>query len=100
MLAEGPSIDGRLLLIGLIILVVVLAAMAALVILGFVLASRAARGSESARAGWVAVLIVEGLFSVASLSPVLRGRVSVYEFVFPVIVAAQVRRFVLVRRRP
>lgn len=99
MLAEAPSLDGRLLFIALVLLLAALAAMVALVVLGFTLASRAARGSPGALAWWIAILCVEGLFCVASVSPLLDGHFSVSEFEFPAIVAAQVLRFVLVRRR-
>jgi len=92
-LAETVSLDGGALLLGLVIVVLVLAALVGLVTLGFVLADKAGRGSRRALVGWVAVLVVEGLFCLASVVSLLRGELSLLQFVFPAIVACQVATF-------
>lgn len=98
MLAEAISLDGGALLVALLIALAVLAAIAGVVVLGFVLAPRAARGSTAALAGWMAVLLAEGLVCLASVAAIFRTGLSLYLLVPPAIVAAQVLRFVDARR--
>ncbi len=71
MLAETVSIDGGVLLLGLLILLAMVALWCALVVLGCRLARRAGQGSRPALAGWVVVAVVEVLPLVTDFSPVL-----------------------------
>ncbi len=99
MLAETVSLDGGALAVALVLVLLALAVFVAVVVEGFVLAPRAARGERSALAGWIAALVLEGLLWSASIPALLQGAVSLFALVIPALVAAQVAVFLSARRR-
>lgn len=98
MLAETVSFDGGELAVLLIIALLALLALIAVVVLGFVLAPKAARGSTGAFTGWVVVLVIEGLFCMWSVAALIQTELSVTVLFFPIAVAAQVALFLWARR--
>ena len=88
MLAEAISLDGRALVIILIIGLLVVAASVAVVIGGFALAPRAARREGRAMGWWVLCLCLEGLFALPAIAALISGD-SVGGLVVPLIVVGQ-----------
>ena len=72
--AEGPQIDGELLVIILVIFLLFAAAVIGLVVAGCVWAGRAGRGSKRARLGWFGVAAIEVAVMVFGLVDLARGR--------------------------
>lgn len=98
MLAETVSIDGGTLLLILVVGLLFLAMAVAIVVFGFVLAPRAARGESRALGWWVGIVALEGLYCLGSLAAVLSGDFTLGVLVPLVIVAAQVAIFLRARR--
>jgi hypothetical protein len=98
MLAETVSIDGGELLVLLVITFVLLAVAVAVVVFGFVLAPRAARGSSRAMAWWIVILVLEGLYGLGAVAAVLTGDFTLWTFTPLFIVAGQIALFVSARR--
>ena len=98
MLAEAVSLDGGALAVVLIITIVLLAAVVAVVVEGFVLAPKAARGIPRDMGGWIAALALEGLVWLGSLPALLQGAISVFAILIPALVIAQVAVFLSARR--
>lgn len=99
MLAEAVSLDGGALALVLIVSLVFLAAVVVVIVMGFVLAPKAARGLPRAMGGWIAALALEGLIWLASLPALLQGGVSVFAILVPGFVIAQVALFLSARPR-
>jgi hypothetical protein len=98
MLAETVSIDGGELLIILVVAAAVVGLAIAVVVLGFVLAPRAGRGSGSAQGWWVLILALESLFALGSVAALLAGEFSIGVLVPPAIIACQVAMFLQARK--
>lgn len=98
MLAESVSIDGGTLLLVLVLGLLLIALSVAVVVFGFVLAPRAARGSQRALAWWIVILAIEALYCVGSVAAVLSGDISLWTLAPFVVVAAQVATFLEARR--
>jgi len=92
------SIDGGTLLLILAALLFVVALQVALVVFGFILAPKAARGSSTAMGWWIAILVLEGLQVLGSLASIVRGRFSVFTLLTPAIVAGQLATYFQARR--
>jgi hypothetical protein len=95
MLAEAEDIDSSLSWVLLLIALLSFAAVLTLVF-GFVLARRAGRGSRLALGGWVAVLIMEGLWVLSSLRRI-PDRMGWDMLIFPAVMAGQLATFVRAR---
>ena len=98
MLAETVSIDGGELLVILVIGLAFLAVVLAVVVFGFVLAPRAARGSSRALGWWIVILVLEGLYCLGAIAAVFAGDFTLWTFTPIAIVAGQVALFVSARR--
>lgn len=97
MLAESVSIDGGTLLLILAALALVLAATVAIIVLGFVLAPRAGRGSRRALAWWVVIIALESLYALGYVGAILAGDFSLGVLLPPAIIAGQVALYVRAR---
>ena len=98
MLAETVSIDGGTLLLILAALVVVLALSIAIVVFGFVLAPKAARGSGQAMGWWIVIITLESFYALGSVARLLTGDFALFALVPPAIIAGQVALFLQARR--
>ena len=97
-LAETISLDGGELALILAIGLLVLALVVAIVVLGFVLAPRAAHGSGAALFWWILILVLEGLFCLGAVAAVVAGDFTLWTFTPIAIVAGQIALFVSARR--
>ena len=94
-LAEAPSFTAEEVFFALLVLVVLALASLAVLVLGFVWAGRAGRGSQAALVGWTMVLAIEGLAVVSVLATDPGGGVA-----WPLgLMAAQTAVFLRARRR-
>ena len=99
-LAETVQLDGSLLLVAIVALLVGLVLATAFVVLGFVWASSAGRGSRAALRGWLVLVAVEVVLSVFSLRAVAQARAGWIHAFFPALLACQVAVYAGARRRP
>ncbi len=79
------------------VLLVVVLAMVAIVVFGFILAPRAGRGSSKAMGWWIVILVLEGTWCLGSVASILTGRFSLGSFVPPALVAGQVALYMRAR---
>ena len=98
MLAETVSIDGGALLLILVALLVVVGLAIGLVVLGFVLAPRAGRGSQRALVWWVVIVALELLYAVGAVAAVFAGDFSPLVLLPPAIIACQAAMFLQARK--
>jgi hypothetical protein len=99
LLAEAISLDAGEVAAILIVLALFCAAAIACVVLGFVWAGRAARGSERAIVGFGLVAGLETLLALPSVIAGVRGRLPVVGLVVPLIIAAQDAVYIRARAR-
>ena len=97
-LAETVQIDTGTVVLILVIFGLIVAAGVAIVVLGFVLAPRAGRGSSAAMGWWLFALSLEVLWCVGSLSFIVRGEFTVWVVVPPVLLAAQLALYFQAKR--
>jgi hypothetical protein len=97
-LAESVQLSGGDVLLILGALLLVAALWAGTVVGGFILAPRAGRGSRRAMGWFVAVLILEGLQCLGSVSWLLRGQVSLWSILPLAIVGGQLALYFQARR--
>lgn len=98
MLAETVSIDGGTLVLILVMLLALLALAVGLVVLGFVLAPRAGRGSKRAFVWWVVIVALEALYTLGGVVAIFTGDFSLFGLVAPAIIAGQVALFLQARK--
>jgi len=94
MLAETIKLDGGVIALIIVLLLIFFVVSVGTVVLGFVMAPRAARGSQTAMVWWTVALVLEGFACLGSIGSLAAGRVSLSTPVMPLIVAAQVAIYV------
>jgi hypothetical protein len=72
----------------------------AVVVFGFVLALRAARGSPGAMGQWVMIVALESLVALAGVDALLSGDFSLIMLPMPAMIAGQVALFLHARKKP
>ena len=97
LLAEAISLSAGEVAAILIVFALLCAAAIACVVLGFVWAGRAARGSERATVGFGLVAGLEALMAMPSLIAGVRGRLPLVGLAVPLILAAQIAVFLRAR---
>jgi hypothetical protein len=97
-LAESPQFDGTAIAIFIAIFLVVAIVSLGSIVLGFVLAPRAARGSSKAMGWWVVALAIEGLGCLSSLGALASGGLNWRVPILPAIVAAQLAIYFRAKR--
>ncbi len=98
MLAETVQIGGGEVVAILLVLLVLAVLAIGTVVVGFVMAPRAGRGSKNAYGWWVVAVGLEVFACLGSLRGLLQGRPTIGGLVLPVIIAAQVAIYLRARR--
>jgi hypothetical protein len=91
-LAEAVQLSGGFLVFLLVVALIAIAAVICLIVFGFTLAPKAARGSQGHLAFWIVVLTIEGLLGFWSLLALDTGP-NLGALFWPVIIALQAWRF-------
>lgn len=97
-LGETVSIDGGALVVILVILLAFLVATCALVVMAFVWARKAGRGSRPALVAWLAVAAVELVLAATVVPSTIDGAVNWWGVLAAAALGGQVLRYVRARR--
>lgn len=98
MVAETMQLDGGALVVVLAVFILIAAAAIAVVVMGFVLARKAARGSDRALAGFVIIVTFESLFALQGLLSIFSGELNPFVLVLPALIALQIGLYAKARR--
>jgi hypothetical protein len=97
-LAESVQFDGTAVAIFIAIAVVIIVVGVGALVLGFVLAPRAARGSQTAMGWWVVALAVEAFPTLGSFGSFGSGGFHWSQLIMPAILTAQIGLFLWTKR--
>ena len=99
-LAETVSIDGRILVLVVLLVFLAFAVGVAAIVGGFVLAPKAALGPGRAMTWWIVCLCVEGISVMGSIGALITGGLRPGSLLMPAVVAGQVVIYRRAQRQP